>query len=52
MEGTFGVPLDALLEKYGVETDLGPHSNNSARIPIIIDASIRSLLHMGKVNLI
>ncbi|KAJ3036137.1 hypothetical protein HDV00_003049 [Rhizophlyctis rosea] len=44
-EGTFGVPLEILVERYGVESELGPGSS-STRIPIIMDACIRALRKM------
>ncbi|KAJ3056754.1 hypothetical protein HK097_004615 [Rhizophlyctis rosea] len=44
-EGTFGVPLEILVERYGVESELGPGSS-STRIPIMVDACIRTLRKM------
>lgn len=32
------------MEKYGIETDLGPATNGSVRIPLVVDACIRSML--------
>ena len=46
-EGTFGVPLEILVERYGVESEFGPGSS-STRIPIMVDACIRALRKMGK----
>ncbi|KAI9205138.1 uncharacterized protein BJ171DRAFT_581345 [Polychytrium aggregatum] len=44
VDGTFGVALDILVERNGVDTDLGDRT--SIRIPIIMDACIRTLLNM------
>ncbi|KAI8825178.1 uncharacterized protein EV422DRAFT_517767 [Fimicolochytrium jonesii] len=41
-EGTFGVPLEALVEKYGVDTELGPRPGQ-LHIPILVDSCIRAL---------
>ena len=46
-EGTFGVPLDLLLEKCGVDTDLKHPSTSSVKVPIFIDACIKAMNGMG-----
>ncbi|KND02774.1 uncharacterized protein SPPG_01855 [Spizellomyces punctatus DAOM BR117] len=43
-EGTFGVPLEVLVDKYGVATELGPRPGQ-LQIPMFLDACIRTL-HM------
>lgn len=40
------MPLEVLVEKYGVETELGPRPGQ-LRIPLILDACIRTLHGMG-----
>ncbi|KAI9021746.1 hypothetical protein CLU79DRAFT_804434 [Phycomyces nitens] len=44
-EGTFGVPLDILIEKNGVESNFGMGST-SVRIPTFIDDSISAMRQM------
>ncbi|KAJ3331303.1 hypothetical protein HDU76_003532 [Blyttiomyces sp. JEL0837] len=44
-EGTFGVPLETLVDKTGVNSDIGPGPNLS-RIPRFVDLCIRSLKSM------
>ncbi|KAI8911219.1 hypothetical protein DFJ77DRAFT_91248 [Powellomyces hirtus] len=41
-EGTFGVALEALIERYGVDTELGPRPGQ-LRVPILLDACIKAL---------
>ncbi|KAJ3093065.1 hypothetical protein HK102_010970 [Quaeritorhiza haematococci] len=45
VEGTFGVPLEILVERYGIETEMGP-GPTSTRIPLIMDACVRTLRNM------
>lgn len=47
IEGTFGVPLDMLVEKNGVESNLGAGPSR-IRIPTFIDDSISAMKRMGK----
>lgn len=46
IDGTFGVPIDVLVEKAGVDTDLAPDGTSSTRIPILIEACIKALQTM------
>lgn len=49
IEGTFGVPLDMLVEKNGAESNLGAGPSR-IRIPTFIDDSISAMKRMGKFN--
>ncbi|KAJ3282610.1 hypothetical protein HK104_010815 [Borealophlyctis nickersoniae] len=44
-DGTFGVQLDILVERYGVDSDLGP-APSQIRIPLIMDSCMRALQNM------
>ena len=45
-EGTFGVPLEILMERYGSKIDLG-HGPNPKSVPFLIAESIRAMSTMG-----
>ncbi|PVU89756.1 hypothetical protein BB559_002654 [Furculomyces boomerangus] len=44
--GTFGVPLDSLMERQGIETKLGTHGTKYLNIPEFFDSIISTLLGM------
>ncbi|KAI9098080.1 hypothetical protein DFS34DRAFT_97332 [Phlyctochytrium arcticum] len=44
-EGTFGVSLDTLVEKYGIDTSLPPRPGQ-LHVPLILDTCIRTLHQM------
>ncbi|KAJ3023246.1 hypothetical protein HKX48_003850 [Thoreauomyces humboldtii] len=44
-EGTFGVPLESLIEKYGIDTDLGPRPGQ-LHVPVLLDSCIKALNNM------
>ena len=46
LEGTFGVPLDTLVEKSGTDSNLGAGPSR-IRIPMFIDDSIATMRQMG-----
>lgn len=50
-EGTFGVPLEVLVEKNGIESNLGA-GPSQIRIPSFIDDSISAMKQMGKHSLL
>ncbi|KAJ3171578.1 hypothetical protein HDU88_007658 [Geranomyces variabilis] len=41
-EGTFGVSLEVLVERHGIDTDLGPRPGQ-LRIPVLLDSCIKAL---------
>jgi hypothetical protein len=45
-EGTFGVPIDILVEKNGIESNLGVGPTRIIKIPSIIDDSISAMKQM------
>jgi len=45
-DGTFNVPLDILVDRYGVNSDLGM-SQGTVKIPIFIEKIIRALRTKG-----
>lgn len=47
LEGTFGVPLEVLVEKNGVDSNLGA-SPTRIRIPAIVEEIIFAMKQMGK----
>jgi hypothetical protein len=47
LEGTFGVPLEVLIEKNGVDSNLGA-SPTRIRIPAIVEEIIFAMKQMGK----
>lgn len=46
--GVYGVPLELLTERDGVESTLGV-SRNPVRIPIFLDDVITAMRQMGKI---
>ncbi|KAJ2079670.1 Rho-type GTPase activating protein Rga1 [Coemansia sp. RSA 988] len=43
---TFGVPLETLLERQGVETDLGAHGRSSLQVPQFFEVMLKTLSSM------
>ncbi|KAJ2794012.1 Rho-type GTPase activating protein Rga1 [Coemansia guatemalensis] len=43
---TFGVPLETLLERQGVETDLGAHGRTSLQVPQFFEVMLKTLSSM------
>lgn len=46
VEGTFGVPIDTLVEKNGIESNLGVGPTRIIKIPSFIDDSISAMKQM------
>lgn len=46
IEGTFGVPIDTLVEKNGIESNLGVGPTRIIKIPSFIDDSISAMKQM------
>lgn len=49
VEGTFGVPLEVLVDRNGVDSALGAGPGR-IRIPSFVDDSITAMRNMGKVS--
>lgn len=49
VEGTFGVPLEVLVERNGVDSALGAGPGR-IRIPSFVDDSISAMRNMGKLE--
>lgn len=48
-DGTFGIPVEILAERYGVNTDLG-ESPGQLRVPVFIDKIVHALLHKSDLD--